>query len=138
MNRAISLGVAILTILALSAPVAASQRPIVLEFEKAQAGAGYYDGTVDGGGRLQMWLFDSRVKGNTQHFSATVQVDGSTAGSFTAVVSGQINFSTGRAVLNGTVTDGDLEGARVQEESQLIGVSPLTFVGTIQIMPASS
>lgn len=137
MNRAISLGVAILTILALSAPVAASQRPIALEFEKAQAGAGY-DGTVDGGGRLQMWLFDSRVKGNTQHFSATVQVDGSTAGSFTAVVSGQINLSTGRAVLNGTVTNGDLEGARVQETSQLIGLSPLTFVGTIRIMPASS
>ena len=138
MNRVFSIGVALLTILALTAPVAAAERPIVLEFEKANAGDGYYAGTVEGGGSLQMWLFESRVVGNTQHFSATVQVDESTAGSFTAVVRGQINFSTGRAVLNGTVTDGDLEGAQVQERSQLIGLSPLTFVGTIQIMPASS
>ena len=138
MNRVVSVGVALVTLLAFSVPVAASQRPMVLEFEKAQAADGYYEGTVEGGGSIQMWLFDSSVIGNTQHFSATVRVDGSTAGSLTAVVSGQINFSTGRAVLNGTVTDGDLEGARVHEESELIGMSPLTFVGTIRIMPATS
>ena len=138
MNRAVSVGVALVTILALAAPVAASQRPIVLEFQKAQAADGYYEGAVEGGGSLQMWLFDSSVIGNTQHFSATVQVEGSSAGSLTAVVSGQINFSTGRVVLNGTVTDGEMEGARVQEASQLIGLSPLTFVGTIRIMPATS
>ena len=138
MNRLMSLIVAVVAILALSAPALAAQSPIVLEFEKSNAADGYYVGTIDGGGTLQMWLAGRELHGNTQHFTATVQVDGSSAGSFTAVVRGKINLQTGAVVLNGTVTEGDYEGARVSEQSQLIGFSPLTFAGTISIMPASS
>jgi hypothetical protein len=121
----------------LSATVTAAQRPIVLGFEKAWAAPDYYVGTVDGGGTIEMWLSDKSVIGNTQHFDATVAVNAS-GGTFTAFVSGQINFSTGRVVLNGTVTSGWMAGARVQEESQLIDPATGSFTGTIQVMPASS
>lgn len=142
MNRLISMVVALVAIVALTAPVAAAQRPIALDFVKSGA-EGVYAGTITsaGGGTLAMELTHSELHGNTQHFTAEVQVAGSAAGSFTAVVSGQINFSTLRVFLNGTVTDGALEGARVREESQLTGMDPvtgvLTFSGTITIMPAS-
>jgi hypothetical protein len=121
----------------LAAPVTGAERPIVLGFEKAWSAPDYYVGTVDGGGTIEMWLSDKSVIGNTQHFDATVQVD-SPSGAFTAFVSGQINFSTGRVVLNGTITSGWLAGARVQEESQLIDLATGSFTGTIQVMPASS
>ena len=137
MNRLLSMAMALMAVLALTAPVGATQRTIVLDFEKERRADGTYLGTIEGGGTIEMSLFDSEVIGNTQHFSATVEVDGSTAGSFTAVVSGQINFSTGRAVLNGSVTDGDLEGAQIHEESQLVGFEPLRFIGTVRLMPAS-
>jgi hypothetical protein len=122
---------------AAAAPVTAAQRPIILDFEKAWAAPDYYVGTVDGGGTIEMWLSDKRVIGNTQYFDATVAVDAS-GGAFTAFVSGQITFSTGRVVLNGTVTSGWMAGAQVQEESQLIDPATFSFTGTIQVMPASS
>ena len=122
---------------AVAAPVTAAERPIVLGFEKAWSAPDYYVGTVDGGGTIEMWLSDKSVIGNTQHFDATVTVD-APSGAFSAFVSGKINFSTGRVVLNGSVTSGWLTGARVQEESQLIDPDTGSFTGTIQIMPASS
>ena len=137
MNRLMTMGVAILAILAVAAPVAAAQRPVLLEFQKQWVGPGQYAGTITGGGTIEMTLFDSRVIGNTQHFSANVEVEGSSAGSFTAVVTGQINFSTGSVVLNGTGTSGSLDGARVHEESQLIDPDSGRFEGTLRVMPAS-
>lgn len=122
---------------AIGGPVAAAERPIVLEFAKAWAAENYYVGTVSGGGTIEMWLSNKSVIGNTQHFDATVEVS-TTDGGFTAFVSGQINFSTGRVVLNGTITDGWLAGARVQEESRLVDPSTGAFTGTIRIVPASS
>lgn len=137
MNRLMSIVVALVTIFLVGTPVAAAQRPIVLEFEKQWAAPNYYVGTVEGGGTIEMWLFDKSVIGNTQHFRATVEVT-SPSGSFAAAVRGQINFSTGRVVLNGTVTSGWLAGAQVQEKSQLVDPDTGRFVGTIQIMPARS
>jgi len=138
MHRLMTAMVATLALVTmLAAPVTAAQRPIVLGFEKAWAAPDYYVGTVDGGGTIEMWLSDKSVIGNTQHFDATVAVNAS-GGVFTAFVSGQINFSTGRVVLNGTVTSGWMAGARVQEESQLIDPATFSFTGTIQVMPASS
>lgn len=137
MNRVMSIVAALVTVLLVGTPVAAAQRPIVLEFEKQWAAADYYLGTVEGGGTIEMRLFDKSVIGNTQHFSATVEVD-SPSRSFTALVRGQINFSTGRVVLNGSVTSGWLAGAQVQEQSQLVDPVAGRFIGSIQIMPASS
>src|SRR3990170_2963513 len=137
MNRVMSIVVSLMTILLVGTPVAAAQRPVVLEFEKQWAAPDYYLGTVEGGGTIEMTLFDKSVIGNTQHFSATVEVN-SASRSFTALVSGQINFSTGRVVLNGSVTSGWLARARVPEESPLVDPDTGRFIGTIQIMPASS
>ena len=136
MNRVMSMVMALVALLVVGTPVAAAQAPIVIEFEKQWAAPDYYVGTVEGG-TIEMWLFDKSVIGNTQHFSATVEVV-SPSGSFTAVVSGQINFSTGRVVLNGRVTSGWLAGAQVREESQLVDPDTGRFIGSIQIMPASS
>lgn len=117
--------------------MAAADRPIVLEFEKAWAAPDYYVGTVAGGGTIEMWLSNKSVIGNTQHFDATVDVS-SASGTFTAFVSGKINFSTGRVVLNGTVTSGWLAGAQVHEVSQLIDPATGGFAGTIRLTPASA
>ena len=128
---------AVAVVAAIAGPVAAGNRPIVLEFEKAWAAPDYYVGTVAGGGTIEMWLSDKSVIGNTQHFDATVSVS-CASGAFTAFVSGEINFSTGRVVLNGTVTSGWMAGAQVQEESQLLDPDTGSFAGTIRIMPASA
>jgi hypothetical protein len=131
-----SMGAILAMVATIAGPVSAAQRPIVLEFEKAWAAPDYYEGTVDGGGSIKMWLSNKAVIGNTQHFDAAVEVD-APSGDFNAFVSGQINFSTGRVVLNGIVTSGWKAGARVHEESQLIDPAIGSFIGTIQIMPAS-
>jgi hypothetical protein len=131
-----SMGAILAMVATIAGPVSAAQRPIVLEFEKAWAAPDYYVGTVGGGGSIQMWLSNKAVIGNTQHFDAAVEVD-APSGDFTAFVSGQINFSTGRVALNGIVTSGWKAGARVHEESQLIDPAIGSFTGTIQIMPAS-
>lgn len=137
MRRLTAMLTAALTlVLAFAGPVSADERPIVLGFEKAWAATDYYVGTVDGGGTIEMWLSNKSVIGNTQHFDATVEVN-RLSGSFTAFVSGQINFSTGRVVLNGTVTSGWQAGAQVQESSQLLDPAIGSFEGTIRIMPGS-
>lgn len=137
MNRLISVIVAALAVVGLTVPVAAAQAPIVVEFEKSPGGQGYF-GLVDGGpGTIEMRIDDGAVSGSTQHFSATVWLTDTSAGTLTAEVSGQINLITGRAVLNGVVTDGAYTGARVHEESQLVDPNSLAFIGTVRIMPAS-
>lgn len=137
MNRLISVIVAVVAVIGLTVPVAAAQAPIIVEFEKAPGGQGYF-GVVDGGpGTIEMRIDDGAVIGNTQHFSATVWLTNTSAGTLTAEVSGQINLVTGRAVLNGFVTDGAYEGARVHEESQLVNPATSAFTGTVRIMPAS-
>ena len=127
---------ALALVLSLAGPVSADEQPIVIGFQKAWSAPDYYVGTVDGGGTIEMWLSNKSVIGNTQHFDATVEVT-RLSGSFTAFVSGQINFSTGRVVLNGTVTSGWQAGAQVQESSQLLDPAIGSFEGTIRIMPRS-
>ncbi len=43
-----------------------------------------------------------------------------------------------RAVTNGNVADGYLEGARVHEDGQLVDAATLRFQGSIQIVPATA
>jgi hypothetical protein len=117
--------------------VAADQRPIVLEFDKQWAAPDYYVGTITGGGTITMSLYDKSIRGNTQHFSATVEIN-IAEGSSIAAVHGAFNFSTGKVVLTGAVTSGWLAGARVLEESQLVDVDTFRFLGSVQLMPASA
>lgn len=116
---------------------AASNAVIVIPFEKHWVGPGHYVGTACDGGSIDMQLSNSSVTGDVQHFTATVQV-ALPGRSLTAVLDGSFNFSTGKTVLNGAVVDGWLAGARVHEEGRLVGFDPLTFVGTVQLMPSSA
>jgi hypothetical protein len=58
--------------------------------------------------------------------------------SSTARLTGILNTSTGRVVMNGAVIEGWLEGARVHEEGQLIDPDTLRFQGAIRLMPATA
>lgn len=138
--------VALAAALAVAVPAGASNAAIVIPFEKQFVGsvedgpegpANYYVGTAGDDGTIEMWVYGSRVTGGVQHFTATLKL--SIGGeSLTAVLEGRFNFSTLRVVLNGDVVEGWLAGARVHEESELVGFDPLTFAGTIRLMPGSA
>jgi hypothetical protein len=115
----------------------ASNAVIVIPFEKHQVGPGHYVGTTADGGTIDMQLSNSSVTGDVQHFTATVQLVFPDR-SMTATLDGQFNFITLETVLNGYVVDGWLAGARVHEAGQLVGSDPLTFAGTMTVMPASA
>jgi hypothetical protein len=120
-----------------TAPASASQAPIAIEFEKRSFGSGRYVGTTGDGGSIEMQVSNSSVTGNMQHFSVTIWA---TVGgeSFTAVLDGTFNFSTAKTLLNGAVTEGWLVGARAHERGQLAGLDPLTFTGTLWLIPGSA
>jgi hypothetical protein len=115
----------------------ASNAAIVIPFQKHNVGPGHYVGTAGNDGTIDMQLSNSSTTGNVQHFTALVMVtaDGH---SLTAVLNGRFNFTTGRTILNGTVIDGWLAGAQVHEMGQLVALNPLTFTGTVQLMPGSA
>jgi hypothetical protein len=137
MRRILLLLLAVGMLAGLSGTAAASDAALVIPFEKHWVAPGHYVGTACGGGAIDMQLSDSSVTGNVQHFTATVQL-ACASGTLTAVLDGSFNFSTGKTVLNGMVADGWLAGAQVHEEGQLVGLDPLTFVGTFQLMPGSA
>ena len=125
--------------------VSASSSSIVIPFEKHAVGPGHYVGTAGDGGTIEMQVSDSRFTGGdpetsdhwVQHFKATLRltVDGQ---SLTAALDGQFNFTTRQTVLDGVVLDGWLSGAQIHEEAQVVGFSPLTFVGTVTVMRGSA
>jgi|SRR5688572_26624538 len=62
--------------------------------------------------------------------------------SFTALIAGKQNNQTGKAVLNGVITEGWRVGAQVQVTFQVItpcefGTSNVCFTGTIRVMSGS-
>jgi hypothetical protein len=116
----------------------ASDASLVIPFEKHWVGPGHYVGTACDGGAIDMQLSNSSVTGDVQHFTATVQLSCPARGASTAVLDGRFNFTSGRTVLNGSVVDGWLAGAQVHEEGQLVDLDPLTFVGTVRLMPGSA
>lgn len=121
-----------------TAPVAASNAPIEITFEKRWAAPGYYVGTTGGGGSIEMWVSNSSVTGNTQHFDVTIRATLAGGQAFTAALDGTFNFSTAKTLLNGTVTEGWLAGARAHEQGQLVDPGTLTFTGTLRLMPGSA
>jgi hypothetical protein len=120
-----------------TAPASGSSAPIVISFEKHWVGPGHYVGTTSNGGSVDMQVSNPSVTGSMQHFDVTIRVT-APGQSFTAVLDGTFNFSTAKTLLNGTVTDGWLEGAQVHEAGQLADASTLTFTGTLRLMPASA
>ncbi len=121
-----------------------SKAAIVISFEKE--GFGHYLGMTEDGGTIEMLITESSVTGDVQHFTATLWLSFPDERSLRAIMDGRFDGNTGEVVLNGRVVEGWLEGARVHEESQLVGVDVnpdngdliLTFKGTVQLMPGSA
>ena len=133
----LALALAALTAGLIPAPASASNTAIVIPFEKHWVGEGHYVGTTDDGSTIEMFIYNESFTGDVQHFTATVLLD-LPEGSLRAILKGRFDGNTLEAVLNGRVVEGWLEGARVHEESQLVGFDPLTFVGMVQLMPGSA
>ena len=116
-----------------------STTAVELSFDKTAFADGVWQGTVDGDitGTLETRLTERRISGPIWHvrFDWTI-----TAGdqSFVADLRGTLNNNTGAVVMNGTVVEGYLLGARVHEEGQLVDAATLQFQGSIQVMPATA
>jgi hypothetical protein len=114
--------------------------PVQLTFEKQAVGPGMWEGTVSGDieGDLTTVLTACLGPNPCQGTVWRVQFDWIIdAGdrSFTAHLTGTLNTVTGRVVMNGTVVDGYLEGARVHEEGKLVDPATLGFEGIIRVFP---
>lgn len=116
-------------------------QPVRLQFEKCivDPGNGIWEGHVTGDidGDLRTELRELRVTGNVWQVRFDWII---TAGeqSFVADLSGILNLATGRVVMNGSVADGFLAGARVHEEGQLVDPENSCFAGEIRIMPGTA
>jgi hypothetical protein len=117
----------------------AANAPVEVTFVKTavEGVPGYYAGTTGDGGAIEMWVSNSSVTGNMQHFDVRLRASLSEGRSFTAMLKGTFNFSTARTLLTGVVTEGWLAGAQVRERGALVNNDPLTFEGTLWLMPAS-
>lgn len=115
--------------------------PVLITFEKSLLKEGKWEGTVDGDitGILTTELIDLKVTGPIWHVVFDWIIDAGDQ-SFTARLNGTLNNNTGKVVMNGTIVDGWLKGARVHEEGQLVDPDPekLGFEGTIQINPRTT
>jgi hypothetical protein len=120
--------------------------PVRLTFEKTLAGTGpapylfHFTGTFGGDFSGELWVGTVAREVISESVSYTVADYLFTADdgihSFTARVEGIANHQTNKAVLNGTITAGWLEGAQVQDEFDILGGGH--FAGTFRIMPASA
>ncbi len=122
--------------------------PVRLTFEKSFAGGGpapylaHFTGTFGGdfSGTLWVGLLVREVIDQQQqiiHLEADyVFTADDGIHSFIAHVEGDSNLHTDKAVLNGVVTAGWLEGAQVHDEFDVLGGGH--FQGTMRIMPASA
>lgn len=143
-----ALGLA-LTLLLQTVPARAdNSAPVRLEFEKSFAGPGpapylvHFTGSFGGDftGELFVGLLVRQpIEEHDQivylaadyYFTADDGIH-----SFIAHVEGTENLQTDEAVLNGMVTAGWLEGARVQDRFEILGGGH--FQGAFRIMPASA
>jgi len=131
-----------------SSAIADNSAPIRLTFEKSFAGPGpapfvaHFTGTFGGDftGTLYTGLLVAQAineQGQITHLEADymfIADDG--IHSFIAHVEG--NNNKGKAVLNGVVTEGALEGAQVQIQFEVVTIPTRHFEGTVRIMPASA
>jgi len=122
--------------------ITTARSPVIITFDKAMDEDGIWEGTVsgdvDGELRTVLNVDNIRETGMILHveFDWIITADDPSK-SFTARLNGILNNNTGKVVMNGTVIEGWLTGARVHEEGQLIDPETGRFEGTIQINPAT-
>jgi hypothetical protein len=142
-GRTPALIVLVLASVLLAALPARATAPVQLSFEKQSVGIGMWEGTVSGDIEgdlttvLTACLGPKPCAGTVWHVEFDWIIDAGDQ-SFTAHLRGTLNTVTGRVVMNGTVVDGYLEGARVHEEGQLVDPATLGFEGIIRVLPATA
>jgi hypothetical protein len=120
-----------------AAQASASSAPIVITYEK-RCSAGVCDGTTGNGGTIRMRITGSEPSGpKVVRLTMTETITGNVP--FDAELSGHFS-PAGFIVLNGTVTGGDLAGARVHQRSNFAGMDGglQVWIGELRIMPASA
>jgi hypothetical protein len=119
-------------------PTLAASDPVRLTFDKAAVAAGVWEGTVSGDieGTLRTVLLALDETGPILQVTFDWTI-GSGDRSFTARLDGVLNMQTGSVVMDGTVTQGYLLGARVHETGQLVDSAKSRFTGSITVFPAS-
>ena len=124
---------------AASAQSASNMSPVRIEFDKQGGVAGIWHGMVGGDvtGDLTTQLTSAHQTGQILHVTFDWIIDAG-AQSFTAELEGTLNLQTGAVVMNGTVVEGWLVGARVHEEGQLVDPATGRFQGRILIFPATA
>jgi hypothetical protein len=119
-------------------PAVAVSDPVRMTFDKAAVAAGVWEGTVSGDieGTLRTVLLEVEESGAIWHVTFD-WIIGSGECSFTARLDGVLNTRTGAVVMDGTVTEGCLLGARVHETGQLVDAATSRFTGSITAFPAT-
>ncbi len=134
------LALSLLVVPAATAATSGGSSPHVLTFTKSDPEGDFvWDGTVggDADGTLQTRLTAARASGDILHVEFEWEVTAG-ADSFLAELTGILNQRTGAVVMNGTVVDGAMAGARVHEAGQLTDPATSEFQGTITVLPATS
>jgi hypothetical protein len=120
-----------------AAQASASSAPIVIQYEK-RCGAGHCHGTTGNGGEITMDVTGFQATGpKVVQLTMTETITGNVP--FAAELSGHFS-PAGFIVLNGTVTGGELRGARIHQRSNFAGMdeSLEVWIGELRIMPASA
>jgi hypothetical protein len=121
-----------------AAQASASSAPIVIPYQKTCV-AGGCEGTLNGV-KIDMQV-TARPAGDAAQLMVTeeITVENSTLGTFrfTAELNGHFS-PAGFIVLNGTVTSGSFAGARVHQRSNSVSATSDSWVGELQLMPASA
>ena len=138
MVRRLTFLIVLTGLIGLGQPAAASNEPVRLTFGKVAASPGIWQGTVAGDieGSLTTVLLDLREAGPVWHVRFDWIIEAGPS-SLTARLDGVLNMNTGAVVMDGTVVEGDLLGARIHEEGQLVDAASLRFTGSITILPAN-
>jgi hypothetical protein len=133
--------VAQLAMASLSRPNTPEQVNLTFRKAASESEEGVWEGWVAGDieGELRTELQHVRVAGRIWHVEFRWIITGDDpAHSLTFHASGTLNTQTGRVVMNGTVMDGFLTGARVHEEGQAQDAAGAVFEGIITIMRRTS
>jgi hypothetical protein len=119
-----------------TSPALAANDPVRLTFDKTAVAAGVWEGTITGDieGTLQTVLLTVDETGPIWHVTFD-WIIGSGDRSFTARLDGLLNTQTGAVVMDGSVTEGYLLGARVHETGQLADAATSRFTGFITMFP---
>ena len=123
------------------ATAAGSSEPLTITWTKTEAGcpSSVFTGTASGdvsGALTARRISDIASTGSTLHFLFHYTI----GSSFEATVRAAFNMRTGAAVVNGTVTGGQLSGAQLHGHASVIGQTPcggLILAGKFRVMPAS-